>query len=141
MYLGSKGESSTHEKCIAQKQQGDEEEAGGARWDADARRRHSRACSGKTRLSIQEKLDIIYMYYLSEASPSSSRRIVNQWDIAHVFGKSGAAISKLLKAENALKVMTTTIEGKMAKNRRKIIKSIKEEVRRKKAAAAPTKKA
>eukprot|EP00960_Hanusia_phi_P054346 762629-Hanusia_phi.AAC.1 len=83
-----------------------------ARWDADARHRHSRACSGKTRLSIQDKLDIICLYYSSDAIPSSSRRTVHQWDIALRYGKSRAAISKLLKPEHARKVIMSAEGGR-----------------------------
>mmetsp|Transcript_31996 Transcript_31996/g.71893 ORF Transcript_31996/g.71893 Transcript_31996/m.71893 type:complete len:180 (-) Transcript_31996:20-559(-) len=105
-------------------------EAGGARWDADARHRHSRACSGKTRLSIQDKLDIICLYYSSDAMPSSSRRTVHQWDIALRYGKSRAAISKLLKPEHARKVIMSA-EGGRVKNRMVILQSIWEEAERK----------
>ncbi|EKX32514.1 hypothetical protein GUITHDRAFT_121300 [Guillardia theta CCMP2712] len=108
----------------------DNDAAAAARWDADARRRHSRACSGKTRLSIQEKLDIICLYYSSDAMPSSSRRAVHQWDIALRYGKSRAAISKLLKPEHARKVIASA-EGGRIKNRSMILQSIREEAERK----------
>ncbi|EKX33726.1 hypothetical protein GUITHDRAFT_120056 [Guillardia theta CCMP2712] len=100
------------------------------RWDADARRTHSQACTGKSRLSAQEKLDIVCMFYSAPAS-TRCRRTVHQWDIAKAYGKSRAAISKVLKPEYALGVMKTA-EGLQMKGRTMVLRAIREESKKKK---------
>ncbi|EKX31439.1 hypothetical protein GUITHDRAFT_122371 [Guillardia theta CCMP2712] len=106
-----------------------------SRWDADARRTHSQACTGKSRLSVQEKLDIVCMYY-SAPSSTRCRRTVHQWDIARMYGKSRAAISKVLRPEYARGVMNSEA-GKLARHHDTILESIREEeIRRQDASQA-----
>ncbi|EKX31438.1 hypothetical protein GUITHDRAFT_122370 [Guillardia theta CCMP2712] len=95
------------------------------RWDADARRTHSQACTGKSRLSVQERLDIVCMYY-SAPSSTRCRRTVHQWDIARMYGKSRAAISKVLKPEYARRVMMTK-EGEEVPERDLVLWRIRKE--------------
>ena len=101
------------------------------RWNADARQTHSQACMGKSRLSVQEKLDIVCMYY-SAPSSTRCRRTVHQWDIARMYGKSRAAISKVLKPEYASRVMMTK-EGEGVPERDLVLWKIREEGARREA--------
>ncbi|EKX33723.1 hypothetical protein GUITHDRAFT_120053 [Guillardia theta CCMP2712] len=73
-----------------------------------------------------QRLNNVCMYYSAPAS-TSFRRTVHQWDIAKAYGKSRAAISKVLKPEYAIGVMKT-------KKRAGVMKRIKEEAKRKKRA-------
>ena len=80
---------------------------------------------GKSRLSVQEKLDIVCMYYSAPWS-TRCRRTVHQWDIARMYGKSRAAISKVLKPEYAKRLMMTN-EGEGMSERGGILESIRKE--------------
>ncbi|EKX39569.1 hypothetical protein GUITHDRAFT_114295 [Guillardia theta CCMP2712] len=75
----------------------------GRTWDGEARARHSERCTGRSRLTLSEKTDIIKLYY----EPSSSRPPVDQKTLARMYGKSKAAISKILKPEYAHRVLSS----------------------------------
>ncbi|EKX47518.1 hypothetical protein GUITHDRAFT_106505 [Guillardia theta CCMP2712] len=101
------------------------------RWSPDAREKHSLACAGKPRLDTQEKIDIIRLYYQSPCS-TKGRRSFNQWTIARAYGKSRAAISKILKPDNALQVLSSAEARSLNVTERwAITRSIQEERRRK----------
>ncbi|EKX33725.1 hypothetical protein GUITHDRAFT_120055 [Guillardia theta CCMP2712] len=70
------------------------------------------------------------MFYSAQAT-TSCRRTVHQWDIAKAYGKSRAAISKVLKPEYALGVMKTA-EGLQMKGRTMVLRAIREESKKKK---------
>ena len=98
-----------------------------SRWDAAARSKHSSACRGRSRLTAQEKLDIVCLYYSAPVSVGQ-RRSMRQRDLSRMYGKSRAAISKVLRPEYARGVMTTA-EGLMVRNRNEVLESIAEEER------------
>ncbi|EKX46481.1 hypothetical protein GUITHDRAFT_107685 [Guillardia theta CCMP2712] len=79
-------------------------------WGDVERTAHRQACIGKKRLTLQEKAEIIQLYYRAgqEESP------MKQMTIAETYGKSRAAISKLLRPENAHRVMVRFAEKKKA---------------------------
>ncbi|EKX46482.1 hypothetical protein GUITHDRAFT_107686 [Guillardia theta CCMP2712] len=78
-------------------------------WGDVERTAHRQACIGKKRLTLQEKAEIIQLYYRAgqEESP------MKQMTIAETYGKSRAAISKLLRPENAHRVMVRFAEKKV----------------------------
>ncbi|EKX33733.1 hypothetical protein GUITHDRAFT_120063 [Guillardia theta CCMP2712] len=96
-----------------------------SRWDAAARSKHSSACRGRSRLTAQEKLDIVCLYYSAPAT-TKHRRTIRQQDLSRMYGKSGPAISKVLRPEYARGVMATA-QGLMVKNRNEILHNIAEE--------------
>ncbi|EKX33747.1 hypothetical protein GUITHDRAFT_120077 [Guillardia theta CCMP2712] len=98
-----------------------------SRWDAAARSKHSSACRGRSRLTAQEKLDIVCLYYSAPVSPTG-KRSMRQRDLSRMYGKSRAAISKVLRPEYAKGVMTTA-QGLMVRNRNEVLESIAEEER------------
>eukprot|EP00960_Hanusia_phi_P007233 205692-Hanusia_phi.AAC.1 len=101
------------------------------RWCPDAKERHSHACTGKLRLDFEDKVEIVKRYYLSPSS-SKGRRAVSQLQLARIYGKSRAAISKILKPDYALGVVASLdAAGGDEKERYMLVHSIQEELRRK----------
>ncbi|EKX33740.1 hypothetical protein GUITHDRAFT_120070 [Guillardia theta CCMP2712] len=98
-----------------------------SRWDAAARSKHSSACRGRSRLTAQEKLDIVCLYYSAPAT-TKHRRTIRQRDLSRMYGKSRPAISKVLRPEYARGVMATA-RGLMVKNRNEVLHNIAEEER------------
>ena len=96
------------------------------RWDVAARQKHSKACMGKSRLNVENKVEIVCLYYSSAAS-SRYRRPMRQRDISRMYGKSRAAISKLLRPEHASELMMTA-EGLKVHNRREVLENIKQDL-------------
>ncbi|EKX33907.1 hypothetical protein GUITHDRAFT_119890 [Guillardia theta CCMP2712] len=83
---------------------GSDQPSSSSRWTLDARIQHSALCTGKKRLTSQQKTDIVRLYY-SSGETSKRRRAVQQWDLARMYGKSRSAISRLLKPETAARIM------------------------------------
>eukprot|EP00960_Hanusia_phi_P057585 763609-Hanusia_phi.AAC.1 len=75
-------------------------------WDGAARARHSQVCTGRTRLTLTEKAEIIKLYY---NSPQSSSINLDQKTLARMYNKSPAAISKILKPEYAFWVLSKCV--------------------------------
>ncbi|EKX33745.1 hypothetical protein GUITHDRAFT_120075 [Guillardia theta CCMP2712] len=98
-----------------------------SRWDAAARSKHSSACRGRSRLTAQEKLDIVCLYYSAPVSPTG-KRSMQQQDLSRRYGKSRAAISKVLRPEYARGVMTAG-QGLKASRRAMVLRNIAEEER------------
>ncbi|EKX33744.1 hypothetical protein GUITHDRAFT_120074 [Guillardia theta CCMP2712] len=98
-----------------------------SRWDAAARSKHSSACRGRSRLTAQDKADIVCLYYSAPVSPTG-KRSMRQRDLSRMYGKSRAAISKVLRPEYARGVMTAG-QGLMVRNRNEVLESIAEEER------------
>ncbi|EKX49405.1 hypothetical protein GUITHDRAFT_104935 [Guillardia theta CCMP2712] len=96
------------------------------RWDVAARKKHSKACMGKSRLNVENKVEIVCLYYSSAAS-SRYRRPMRQRDISRMYGKSRAAISKLLRPEYAFELMMTA-EGLKVRNRSEVLENIKQDL-------------
>ncbi|EKX33748.1 hypothetical protein GUITHDRAFT_120078 [Guillardia theta CCMP2712] len=98
-----------------------------SRWDAAARSKHSSACRGRSRLTAQDKADIVCLYYSAPVSVGQ-RRSMRQRDLSRMYGKSRAAISKVLRPEYARWVMATA-QGLMVRNRNEVLESIAKEER------------
>ena len=70
-------------------------------WGDRKRTAHGQACVGKKRLTLLEKAEIIRLYY----GDGQEQSAMKQMTIAETYGKSRAAISKLLRPESAVRVM------------------------------------
>ncbi|EKX33724.1 hypothetical protein GUITHDRAFT_120054 [Guillardia theta CCMP2712] len=97
------------------------------RWDAAARSKHSSACRGRSRLTAQEKLDIVCLYY-SAPTTTKHRRAIRQQDLSRMYGKSRPAICKVLRPEYARGVMATA-RGLVVRSRNEILDNIAKEER------------
>ncbi|EKX49824.1 hypothetical protein GUITHDRAFT_104218 [Guillardia theta CCMP2712] len=67
------------------------------KWTQDRKQRHKLSCRNKSRLSLQDKMDIVSLFY--STMPSSSTQVVTQSSIAKMYGKSRSAICKVLKSK------------------------------------------
>ena len=85
------------------------------KWTQDRKQRHKLSCSNKSRLSLQDKMDIVSLFY--SPMPSSSTQVVTQSSIAKMYGKSRSAICKVLKSkqvEALLRKVVTARQGRPA---------------------------
>ena len=67
---------------------------------------HSKACKNKDRLTLSEKLQIIYLHQLA---PMHERK--GQGDLAIMFRKSRMTISKVLRKDNVAKIKALAASG------------------------------
>ncbi|EKX39570.1 hypothetical protein GUITHDRAFT_154379 [Guillardia theta CCMP2712] len=75
-------------------------------WDGAARARHSEVCTGRTRLTLIEKAEIIKLYYTSTRTSSFH---LDQKTLARMYNKSPAAISKILKPNYAIWILSKCV--------------------------------
>ncbi|EKX44639.1 hypothetical protein GUITHDRAFT_109414 [Guillardia theta CCMP2712] len=68
--------------------------------DSDRKQRHKLSCRNKSRLSLQDKMDIVSLFYSPMPPSSSTTQVVTQSSIAKMYGKSRSAICKVLKLQS-----------------------------------------
>ncbi|EKX48115.1 hypothetical protein GUITHDRAFT_106192 [Guillardia theta CCMP2712] len=71
-------------------------------WTEEERGAHSKACHGKSKLSLMQKLEIIELY--------ETTTWMSQTEIAAIFGRSRSAISKILRPESVRKLKQATAQ-------------------------------
>ncbi|EKX44638.1 hypothetical protein GUITHDRAFT_109413 [Guillardia theta CCMP2712] len=69
------------------------------KWTQDRKQRHKLSCRNKSRLSLQDKMDIVSLFYSPMPPSSSTTQVVTQSSIAKMYGKSRSAICKVLKSK------------------------------------------
>ena len=77
-------------------------------WDKEKRDRHSLACRDKARLSLGEKLEIIQRNIKSQPGHPEFR---TQAQLASMFGKSRAAIYKIVRPDNVRQLQQKAAAG------------------------------
>uniref|UniRef100_A0A6T8LWT0 HTH CENPB-type domain-containing protein n=1 Tax=Hemiselmis andersenii TaxID=464988 RepID=A0A6T8LWT0_HEMAN len=75
-------------------------------WSEMERQSHKQACTGKTKLTYGQKMDIIRRH---EATDPDEHR--SQAQLAEMFGKSRSAISKILRPEAMDRIKATAAAG------------------------------
>jgi hypothetical protein len=82
-------------------------------WSKPDRTKHSDACKSKDRLTLKQKLEVIYLH---TRAPSNQRK--NQSELARIFGKARTTISRLLRPENISKTKELAASGVRMEARR-----------------------
>jgi hypothetical protein len=75
-------------------------------WSSTDKEQHSDVCRNKDRLTLAEKLQIIYLHQLAPAHERKKQR-----DLAAMFRKSRMTISKVLRKENVANVTALASSG------------------------------
>lgn len=89
-------------------------------WTEEERGAHSKACHGKSKLSLMQKLEIIELY--------ETTTWMSQTEIAAIFGRSRSAISKILRPESVRKLkQATTQRGGVDVRRTRLTSSKREQ--------------
>ena len=65
------------------------------KWSEDEKEKHSQACKAKTRLTLEEKLEIIRLFESSDPGEHKSQK-----ELAAIFNKSRMTISTILRPDN-----------------------------------------